>query len=174
MHEHHSLEHQHHTEPKSTPKEYAKFALVILGIFLLAYIIAINFGGLSLGNYLRMFMGSFFLAFGLFKLLDLKGFAVSYMGYDIIARRLSWYGYLYPFIELALALGYFTNWLFTDWFTLILMAIGSIGVFKELLRGSKIKCACLGTYIKLPLTTVSLVEDVVMGLMALLMILNIL
>lgn len=173
MHDHSTMmDHNHHTEPESSPKEYVKFIGVILGILIVSYFAAITWGGLSVTNFLKMFMGVFFLVFGLFKLLDLKGFAESYIGYDVIAKRSIAYAYAYPFIELALALGYFLNIPYTEWVTLIIMVVGSIGVFKELMRGSKIKCACLGTYIKLPLTTVSLVEDVAMGLMALLMILK--
>lgn len=174
MMDHDSMDHSHHTEPESSPKEYAKFLGVIAGILLLSYLFAQNWSCLGAANFLRIFMGMFFLVFGVFKLLDLKGFAESYIGYDIIAKKSLTYAYLYPFIEIALALGYFFKVPYTDWVTVILMTIGSIGVFKELIRGSKIKCARLGTYIKLPLTTVSLVEDVAMGIMALLMILKIL
>jgi hypothetical protein len=175
MHDHSStmMDHSHHIEPESTPKEYAKFIGVILGIIIISYFAASNWGGLSVSNFLRIFMGVFFLVFGLFKLLDLKGFTESYIGYDIIAQKSIIYAYIYPFIELALAFGYFLRIPNTEWAALIVMAIGSIGVFKELMRGSKIKCACLGTYIKLPLTTVSLIEDVAMGIMALLMILKV-
>ncbi len=171
--DHSQMDHSNHAMPESTPKEYAKFAVVILGILVISYFAAQQFGGLTLANFLRMFMGVFFAVFAIFKLLDLRGFATSYMGYDIVAKRFMSYGYVYPFIELALAVGYFWRVPYTDWVTLIIMTVGSIGVFKELARGSKIKCACLGTYIKLPLTTVSLVEDVGMGIMALLMILKI-
>jgi hypothetical protein len=171
--DHSMMDHSHHTEPESTQKEYAKFIAVILGIVAISHIAASLWGGLTHANLLRMFMGVFFLVFGMFKLLDLRGFAMSYMGYDIIAKRFMPYAYVYPFIEIALALGYFFSVPYTEWVTLVVMIIGSIGVFKELMRGSKIKCACLGTYIKLPLTTVSLVEDVAMGVMALLMILRV-
>ncbi len=171
---HGQMDHHNHAESETSPKEYAKFIAVILGIFVAAGILSNFFGGLNLTNYLRMFMGTFFLVFSTFKLLDLKGFAMSFMGYDIIAKRFSSYAYVYPFLELGLAIGYFIGWRTTDWFTLILMTIGAIGVFKELSRDSKIKCACLGTFIKLPLTTVSLIENLSMGLMALLMLLKVL
>jgi hypothetical protein len=180
MHDHSQTDHntmdhsQHHNdEVESTPKEYLKLISIILGIIALSYLVAGVWGGLTLGNFLRIFMGMFFLVFGLFKILDLRGFAMSYMGYDIMAKKFTTYAYAYPFLEIALALGYFFSIPYTEWITLLLMLIGSIGVFKELLRGSKIKCACLGTYVKLPLTTVSLIEDVGMGLMALLIILKI-
>ncbi len=168
--DHSTMDHSNHTEPESTPKEYIKFVCIILGIVLISYLATGFSSTITTPNFLRIFMGVFFAIFAIFKLVDLRGFAVSYMGYDVIAKRFMVYGYIYPFIELALAGGYFFHVPYTEWATLIVMFIGSLGVLKELMRGSKIKCACLGTYIKLPLTTVSLVEDVAMGVMALLMI----
>lgn len=165
-------EHHEHMETEATLKEYAKFIGIILGIIIVTYSIA-GGQGAGLANFLRMFMAMFFLVFGIFKLLDLRGFAMSYIGYDIIAKKWMGYAYIYPFLEIALTLGYFFKIPHTDWVTLILMAIGSMGVLKELARGSKIKCACLGTYVKLPLTTVSLIEDLTMGIMAILMILKV-
>jgi len=173
MHDHTSMMDHNHHESESTPHEYLKFAGVILVILLASYLLSINAAVFNISDFLRNFMGVFFLVFGMFKLLDLKGFASSFSGYDIIAKRSIVYAYAYPFIEIALAVGYFLRLPYIDWITLVVMAVGSIGVLKELKRGSKIKCACLGTFIKLPLTTISLIEDVGMGLMALLMILKI-
>lgn len=170
-HEHHMDDHSHHHE-EATLKDYFLFAGVIALIFLLSFGLEYLLGWFNGQRFMREFMGFFFLVFGLFKLLDLKGFASSYIGYDIIARKSMTYAYIYPFIELLLALGFFSNIFFTNYITLVLMIIGSIGVSRELLRGSKIKCACLGTYIKLPLTTVSLIEDLAMGIMALILILS--
>lgn len=173
------MEHDHstmnHSQPmeETTAKDYIIFAGIIAFIFLAAYVLATFFGGLNAKNYMRLFMAAFFLVFGVFKLLDLKGFVMSYIGYDIIAKKFTAYAYFYPFLELILAIGYFLNVQNINYPTAIIMIIGSIGVAKELLRGSKIKCACLGTYVKLPLTTVSLIEDLAMGIMAILLILKV-
>ena len=161
-----------HSDMETTAKDYIIFIGIILGIIIISLVYEYA-RGFSVSNFMRVFMGVFFLVFGIFKLLDLKGFALSYMGYDIIARKFMQYAYIYPFIELGLAFAYFFNLSYVNYITLLLMAVGSVGVSKELLRGSKIKCACLGTYVKLPLTTVSLVEDLAMGIMALLLILHI-
>jgi hypothetical protein len=166
-----TMDHSHHNHEETTTKDYFLFGGVILFIFLMSFLLEYLKDGFSGQRLMREFMGVFFLVFGIFKLLDLKGFVMSYIGYDVIARKFTGYAYAYPFIELLLALGYFLNIFATNYATLILMVIGSIGVTRELLRGSKIKCACLGTYIKLPLTTVSLVEDLSMGAMALALIL---
>ncbi len=57
--------------------------------------------------------------------------------------------------------------IFTNIITIIVMSISSIGVIQTVLDKRKIHCACLGAVIKLPMTTVTIIEDVGMGLMAL-------
>ena len=167
-HDHSQMDHSQHEE--GTLKDYLIFAGILLGIFLISIGFEYATGGFRGTDFMRVFMGVFFLVFAGFKLLDLKGFVMSYIGYDIIAKKFTAYAYAYPFIELALALGYFFSAPYINYFTILIMVVGSVGVGRELLRGSKIKCACLGTYVKLPLTTVSLVEDLAMGIMALVLI----
>ena len=120
---------------------------------------------------MRYFEGLFFLVFAVFKLLRLRDFVDAYQGYDVVAKHSRTYAYAYPFIELILAVGFLLNVALPVVLsiTLVLMAVSSIGVIKELRRGSHITCACLGTVIKLPLTQVTLAEDVVMGAMAAIM-----
>ena len=50
------------------------------------------------------FMGLFFIVFSFFKMLDLKNFPESFRMYDPLAKRVSIYGWIYPFIETALGL----------------------------------------------------------------------
>lgn len=128
----------------------------------------------SFNSLMNNFMGGFFIVFSLFKLLNLSGFADAYATYDIIAARSRIYGLSYPFIELLLGIAYFTGFapLATNTFTLALMLVGSIGVFKALRTKRRFQCACLGTALKLPMTKVTLVEDLTMGAMALIMLLH--
>lgn len=117
------------------------------------------------------FMGFFFLIFGLFKLINVRNFAKAYAEYDIISKQFFGYGYIYPFLELFLAGAYLMKWnpVLTNMLTLILMIISAYGVFIELYKGRTIVCACLGTVFKLPMTWVTLAEDLLMALMALIM-----
>jgi hypothetical protein len=46
------------------------------------------------------------------------------------------------------------------------MAISGAGVIKSILSGQKLKCACLGTSLNVPLSMVSVIENVGMGAMA--------
>lgn len=158
------MDHSRH-EGEDGLVEYVKFSGIILGIIAISILLQNNYGQ-TFEDWLRYFMSTFFVVFAGFKLLDLPGFVMSYIGYDLIAIRSMLYAKLYPFIELGLGVSYFFKQDWADYITLPLMIIGAIGVTKQLARGSKINCACLGTYVKLPLTTVSLFEDLLMGGMA--------
>jgi hypothetical protein len=120
------------------------------------------------------FMGLFFVVFAFFKLLDLSGFAMAYSSYDILAKRWMGWGYVYPFVELALGVAYLVHWqpFATNVATLIVTLIGSVGVAQTLLARQKIRCACLGTGFYLPMSWVSLTEDVGMAVMAAIMLLS--
>lgn len=114
------------------------------------------------------FMAGFFLVFSFFKLLDLRGFADAYQSYDIVARRSRAYALVYPFLELGLGAAYLVRWqpTLTNSITLALMLIGSVGVLRAVLDKRAIRCACLGTALNLPMTTLTLVEDLGMAVMA--------
>lgn len=119
------------------------------------------------------FMAGFFLVFSFFKLLDLRAFAQAYSGYDVVAQRWPGYGLVYPFLELGLGLAYLTGFqpLWTNVATMVLMGVGSIGVVRSLASRRRIRCACLGAVFNLPMTYVTLVEDLLMVVMALAMLL---
>lgn len=120
---------------------------------------------------MRIAMASFFLIFGSFKVINLAGFAQAYSMYDLLAQRFFWYGYIYPFIELGLGFAYLFNWQPTivNGVTLVIMLFSAAGVFNELRKGHMIVCACLGAVFKIPMTYVTLAEDLIMAIMALLM-----
>jgi hypothetical protein len=105
-------------------------------------------------------------------MLDLKGFAEGYSSYDIIAKRIYHYGYIYPFIELAFGFGYilFGESLYLNVCIFIIMSISSIGVIQSMLSKNKFYCACVGTFLKVPLGKVALIEDLSMVIMSLTMI----
>lgn len=157
---------------KSDAVEYLKFAAVIAGIFLVSWHLQGKFGEVGTESWMRYFMGTFFVVFAAFKLIGYRMFVEMFAGYDIIAKNFKPYGYLYPFIELGLGVLYLANLIpgTRDVITLAVMVVGSIGVFQEIYhRRSGIHCACLGNIIKLPLSTVSLVEDIGMAAMAAIM-----
>ncbi len=131
-------------------------------------------GGASGHVWMINFMAGFFLVFSFFKLLDLKGFADSYATYDLLAMRVPAYGLVYPFLELGLGLAYLFRWLpeVTNFATLLLMGFSSLGVIVALRAKRTIRCACLGTVLNLPMSTVTLVEDLAMAGMAAVMLIT--
>ncbi len=146
--------------------------LLIIGYICAAVALAIwSRGPWSWHAFMNDFMAGFFLVFSFFKLLDLRGFASMYPTYDVVARAWKPWGFIYPFVELALGVAYLVRWqpVATSIVTAIVMLIGSVGVLRALLDKRAIRCACLGTAIRLPMTTVTLIEDVGMAAMALAM-----
>ena len=117
---------------------------------------------------MRYFMAGFFIVFSFFKLLDIPAFAMAYSSYDLLAARWQGWGYVYPFVELALGVAYLVNFnpLLTNWVTVIVMGFSAIGVIRAVMNKTRIQCACLGTVFKLPMSTVTIVEDVGMVAMA--------
>lgn len=158
----------HHHEEKAS---YVPLIVVLGAIAAVTVILQLVGGGFDGVKAMRHFMGLFFMTFGAFKLLDLRGFVGMFADYDIVAKRFPEYGYAYPFIELTLGAAYLTNTggKLLHALTLAIMAVGSIGIARALSQKRKIRCACLGAVVKLPMSTVTLIEDVGMGLMALLM-----
>ncbi|TKC12606.1 heavy-metal-associated domain-containing protein [Pedobacter polaris] len=114
--------------------------------------------------FMRFFMAGFFLSFSFFKLINLNGFAESYSMYDIVAKKFKPWGYIYAFIELGLGIAFVLNFnpMITNWITLIVMTISIIGVLQSVLNKKKIQCACLGAVFNLPMSTLTIIEDLLM------------
>ncbi len=125
----------------------------------------------SLSDTISYFMIGFFLVFAGFKLMDPKGFAEGYSTYDLLAQKVFGYGYVYPFIELffAFAMIFHIQPEAVLWLELIVMTFSGVGVAIKLAKREMIHCACLGTFLKVPLTKVTLIEDFGMALLAAIM-----
>lgn len=124
-------------------------------------------------TFMMDFMGFFFVIFAFFKLLDIKGFAENFAQYDLLAARSRAYALAYPFIELGLGIAYLMAFQMTYTLiaTIIIMTFGTIGVVQATKKRKGIKCACLGAVINLPLSTVTIIENVGMAVMAIIMLL---
>lgn len=144
--------------------------LIILLGYLLAVMgaVAIAQGRFDAMEAMRLFMGGFFIAFSFFKMLDLRGFADAYRSYDLVAKAVPGYGFVYPFIELGLGLAYLANVQPTlvNAVTAIVMGVSLLGVLQAVLSKKTIRCACLGTVFNLPMSTVTIIEDGLMVAMA--------
>lgn len=156
-------------------QERLKLAGVYGVITLCATIMAFVLG-FDLMIWLEWFMGGFMIIFGSFKLIGYEMFIQMFPKYDPIAARSKAYTMAYPFIELFLGFLFVSNLLpmFRNLATLVIFGIGAWGVLKYISRTSNetIKCACLGDIIKLPLSNVTLIEDVLMAGMSVIMIIG--
>lgn len=170
-----ATDHSHHTMQAETTKSWfvTYKPLLLIGLFISGVALITANGSLHKG--MNVFMAGFFLVFSFFKLLNLKGFADSYAMYDVLAKKVPAYGFVYPFIELALGIAFLTgfNPTVTNWATLLVMGFSSIGVIQSVLNKKKIQCACLGAVFNLPMSTVTIIEDFLMVAMAAYMLLTI-
>ncbi len=143
---------------------YKPILLIFGYVILVISLIQVGNNHFDWMQWMRHFMAGFFLVFSFFKLLNLKGFVESYVMYDVIARKLPVWAYLYAFVELGLGIAYvidFIPWI-TNWITLIVMSVSIIGVLKTVLNKKQIQCACLGAVFNLPMSTVTIIEDALM------------
>lgn len=131
-------------------------------------------GQFSLPDAVSYFMAGFFIVFAGFKLMDIEGFAHGYVTYDLLAQRIFSYGYVYPFIELGFGLAMLAGAqsLGLLWAEVLVMAFSGIGVLIKIAKREEIQCVCLGTFLKVPLTNITLIEDLGMAALALFLIVN--
>lgn len=152
------------------PKKESLYPLFLIVGFIAGVTLLIAYSNevWSIETMMRHFMAGFFLVFSFFKLLDTPGFVSAYRGYDLIAKKIPAWGWVYPFVELGLGVAYLLALMptTTNVITLVLMLVGAAGVLNALLNKRVIRCACLGTALNLPMTKVTLVEDLTMAVMA--------
>jgi small basic protein len=176
------MDHLSHLADSATPAPkhrwaaYLPLIVLVLVSALVATTLRHSYGpDANPAHWMHDFMGFFLVAFALLKLFDLPGFADGFQMYDLLAKRLRAYALVYPFIELALGLAYLAFWRPTSVYlaTVIVLGFGALGVVNALRRGLDVNCACMGNTLRVPLSTVALVENVGMAAMALVMFLRV-
>jgi copper chaperone CopZ len=162
----------HSSEEKSKLQQLKPLLLIFAYLFAAAFLL--NYKGWSTSEAMLDFMGLFYIVFSFFKLLDLKGFPDSFRMYDPLAKILPAYGWVYPFIELALGLLFLMRLQISIALvvTILILGITTVGVTKSLLDKKSIRCACLGTALKLPMTEATFIENAIMLVMAFAMLLQ--
>lgn len=111
-------------------------------------------------DYMSHWMGFVLIGFGLIKMSDVVGFAKGFAMYDPLAKRSATYAQVYPFLEIALGTLFILQLLIIP-VTLITLCIYSVSLYGAILatkRKEALHCVCLGTYFKLPLSTVTMLE----------------
>ena len=168
----------HHNETAEQTKfwfeTYKPILLIFFYISLVTVLIQLKNENFNWMQAMQYFMAGFFLVFSFFKLLNLKGFAESYVMYDVLAKRIPVWAYIYAFVELGLGIAYLINFnpFITNSITFIVMSISIVGVLQSVLNKKKIQCACLGAVFNLPMSTVTIIEDALMIAMSGIMILK--
>ncbi len=149
--------------------------LLLILFYIASASILLHYKEWNSNEFMLDFMGLFYIVFSFFKMLDLKGFPVSFSMYDPIAKKVPFYGKIYPFIETALGLMLLIRFKIDIalMVTLVILGVTTIGVTKTLLDKKSIRCACLGTTLKLPMTEATFIENTIMIAMAVLMLRNI-
>lgn len=162
---------RHSVSAVESKEEYKKLWYVLGGILLVSSFLSF-IRGIELNRFMADFMAVFFITFAAFKFYDIEGFAHGYRNYDIIAKNIRPWGYAFPFIEAFLGFWYLLSEgpLTLNLLTMLITGTAAIGVWGELRRKSRFRCACLGGVIRLPLSRVSFVENVTMFAMAFFMI----
>jgi len=152
---------------KASKIKKLKPLFIILGYIFIASIL-LNYKNWNSSNAMLDFMGLFYIIFSFFKILDIKGFSMSFRMYDPLAKQAPIYGYIYPFIEVILGLMFLIRYEVNIALilTLIVLGITTIGVTQTLLNKRSIKCACLGTTLNLPMTEATFIENALMIIMA--------
>ncbi len=167
------MEHEHHDTTHNvsgSSREYLKFISVLVSVTLLSYL-HVRWQGFYSVQFAQSFMGVFFVVFASFKLFNLKVFAYGFQSYDLIAKKSLKYSFSYPFIQLVFGVLYLisSGGMLLDTVVLAVSLVAGAGVLQTLGSGAKVHCVCLGNIIKLPLSTISFVEDFGMAAMAVFM-----
>ena len=157
------------TQEKSKFEQLKPLFLILLYITVAS--ILLHYKDWSWREFMLDFMGLFYIVFSFFKMLDLKGFPDSFRMYDPLAKRVPVYAKIYPFIEIILGLLFLMRFEINIALiiTIIVLGITTVGVTKTLLDKKAIRCACLGTALKLPMTEATFIENAIMLVMAVLM-----
>lgn len=126
----------------------------------------------DIDKWFTTYMGLFFMLFSFLKLLNVSGFSMTFKRYDLISKKVPGFSNIYPYIELTLAITFLTQsfLIYANILTLIFMASQSAGVYKSLRNHEQIQCACMGSAISLPLSSLTLIENFIMISMAMYMI----
>lgn len=117
---------------------------------------------------MHQFMGATLIALAYFKLVDLPKFAEAFSTYDLISKKFYNYGYIYPFFELSAGIFFILSVKVKAFsvFTILFLIPTTIGVVKALREKRNFQCACLGTAFNLPLTSITIVENILMIIMS--------
>lgn len=157
--EHTSTEHGVHIHNSTTTSVWSYWPIAtiyIVAAFLALYTVQFH----VYPDYMSHWMGFVLIGFGLIKLSDVVGFAKGFAMYDPLAKRSITYAQTYPFLEVSLGVIFILQLLIlpVTLITLFIYSASLYGALQSLKNKENLHCVCLGTYFKLPLSTVTILE----------------
>lgn len=159
---------------KPLPDDDAVSYRPVIAVFGMALAMALAASWAAFGTVATVRAGEWFIAFSmcilaLLKLQDLEGFSNRFLGYDLLARRVVRYAYVYPFAEALagiLMIAGVLTWVAAP-VALVIGTIGAASVIKAVyVDRRELKCACVGGGANVPLGFLSLTENLMMIAMA--------
>lgn len=143
---------------------YLPFILVFMFVVLVNLAAQISLGYFDPQALMNHLLAGFFIGLSYFKLLDVNAFAESFSSYDPLARHVPQYGTFYPFIEVFLGLLFISGRMnaFANVATVVVLTITLAGVQQHLQSKSKIESASIGTSFSLPLSRITIAENLIM------------
>lgn len=147
----------------------------VLAVFGVAVLLALAISWMSGEGLLSIRTAELFIALSmsilaLLKLQDVESFSTMFLNYDLLARRVVPYSYVYPFGELlagVLMMAGAMLWLAIP-VALFIGTVGAVSVLKAVyIDKRELKCACVGGGSNVPLGFVSLTENLMMIAMGL-------
>ena len=148
----------------------SNFYSLLLIITIFSIIFTINYSYLyfyknkDFSNLKNNIMGSILIVFGILKLYDIEKFMEIFQKYDIISKNIPIYSFAYPFIEIILGICYMYSFKLNKvkLLTNLLMFISIISVSLSIIKGQTLRCGCLGAFFHIPLSYVTLSENIIM------------
>ncbi len=154
-------------------KENAK----LVGIFLFLIISATLMGAMGSINaveWLRWFMGGLLIIFGGLKLLGIEVFIKVFPLFDLLAKRVRPYKYIYPFVQVLFGIFFIVGaWpLFRNLATIVIGLSGLIGMINVVIQRGAVRLSYLGTILRLRFSTVILIENTLMVCLSVIMLIS--
>ncbi|GHA94031.1 membrane protein [Algimonas arctica] len=143
----------------------------VVVVFIIAALMALAAVWALTGDWVTGRTVEWFIAFSMamlamLKLRDLDSFSNMFLNYDVLARRVVRYAYVYPFAEAFTAVMMIAGGVFGLIAAPVALFVGTIGawsVFKAVyIDKRELKCACVGGGVNVPLGFVSLSENLAM------------
>jgi len=147
----------------------------VIAVFSVAFFMALATSWAAFGTVLTLRAFEWFIAISMcilavLKLRDLESFSTMFLNYDLLARRVVRYGYVYPFAEALAGILMIAGaliWLAAP-IALIIGTVGAVSVVKAVyVDDRELECACVGGNSNVPLGFISLTENVMMIAMGL-------